>query len=224
MARTAQARFLLYHPAGTGLNTRMTTAFPPSPAMTGQARAPAAHKSFEAQLAAVGRDRDKQAFLSLFDHFAPRLKSFLMKGGATPEQAEELVQEVMLTVWNRAATYDPARAGAATWIFTIARNRRIDALRKTGRPEVDINDAAYIADETLPQPDQAVIQSDRTQKIAEAMKTLPKEQSEVVYKAFFEDKTHREIAEETKLPLGTIKSRLRLALDRLRPQLRKDML
>lgn len=202
----------------------MTTAIPPRPEMTGKLLAFADNDSFEEQLAAVGRDKNQQAFLHLFDHFAPRLKSFLMKGGASPEQAEELVQDVMLTVWNRAATFDPAKARAGTWIFTIARNKRIDALRKTGRPEVDINDAAYIADDTLPPPDQAAIDADQAKQIAEAMKTLPKEQSDVVYKAFFEDKTHMEIAAETKLPLGTIKSRLRLALDRLRPHLRRDML
>lgn len=176
---------------------------------------------FGALLQAVGQKQDKSAFIQLFNHFAPRIKSFLIKGGAKPEQAEELAQEAMMTVWTRAATYDPKQANAGTWIFTIARNKRIDALRKTGRMIVGIEDPAYIPDET-PHADTGILDSERTAKLAEAIRDLPPEQSALIRKSFFEDKTHAQIAEEEKIPLGTVKSRLRLAMDRLRPKLGRE--
>lgn len=208
--------FPLYPPPRTGLNAGMIATLPTTAAP--------ANDSFEALLVAVGKTRDREAFIRLFNHFAPRLKSFLMKGGASPSQAEELAQETMLSVWTRSTSYDPAKANASTWIFTIARNKRIDSFRRTRRVEVDINDAAYISDDNVASPDQGIIDSDRTEKIAAIVKTLPPEQAEVIHKAFFEDKTHMQIADETKLPLGTIKSRIRLAMDRLRPLLQKDAL
>ncbi len=210
--------FSLYPPPGTRLNATMNTAPIPAPLI------PPASDSFENLLLAVGNDRDRDAFIRLFNHFAPRLKSFLMKGGATPSVAEELVQETMLSVWTRATSYDPAKANAGTWIFTIARNKRIDALRRTRRFEMDIDDAAYIRDENAASPDQGIIDSDRTQKVAAIIETLPPEQAALIRKAFFEDKTHMQIAAETRLPLGTVKSRIRLAMDRLRPHLQKDAL
>lgn len=180
--------------------------------------------SFETLLSAVGQQRDRDAFITLFNHFAPRLKSFLMKKGATPDHAEELTQETMLTVWNKAAGYDPKQAGASTWIFTIARNKRIDSLRKNSRVEFDSGDPAFVPDDMGPAPDRQVIDSDRTEQVAAALKTLPPEQADLIRKAYFEDKTHYEIASEIKIPLGTVKSRLRLALERLHRQLGQDLL
>lgn len=180
--------------------------------------------SFETLLSAVGQRRDRSAFITLFNHFAPRLKSFLMKKGATPDHAEELAQETMLTVWNKAAGYDPKQAGASTWIFTIARNKRIDSLRKNSRVEFDFGDPAFVPDDMAPAPDRQVIDSDRTEQVAAALKTLPPEQADLIRKAYFEDKTHHEIASEIKIPLGTVKSRLRLALERLHRQLEQDLL
>lgn len=174
---------------------------------------------FNALLHAVGQKKDRAAFIALFHHFAPRLKSFLMKKGATPEHAEELAQETMLSVWNKAAQYDPARASASTWIFTVARNRHIDSMRRGTRPDIDINDPAFILADTAPTPDENSIAINRAEKVAAALMTLPPEQSDVIRKSFFEDKTHAEIAAETKIPLGTIKSRLRLAMDRLQKHL-----
>lgn len=220
MLYSARSRrsFFLYPPRGKGFNVPMSTpSLPSSPALP-------ANDSFEDLLLAVGKKRDRDAFVRLFNHFAPRIKSFLMKGGASPSQAEELVQETMLTIWTRAAGYDPAKAGASTWIFTIARNKRIDSLRRTRRIEVDVNDAAYVSDENATSPDQGMIDSDRTEKIADVLKILPQEQADLIHKAFFEDKTHMQIATETGLPLGTVKSRIRLAMDRLRPSLQKDAL
>jgi RNA polymerase sigma factor (sigma-70 family) len=183
-----------------------------------------ANDSFEDLLYNVGQKQDRTAFIQLFNHFAPRIKSFLMKGGARSEQAEELAQETMLNVWTKAGGYDPKQANASTWIFTIARNKRIDALRKTGRVQYDTNDPAYIPDDVTQSADKTVLNTERMAKIADVLKNLPPEQADLIRKAYFEDKTHMEIAAETKIPLGTVKSRLRLALDRLRPQLGQEYL
>lgn len=169
---------------------------------------------FRELLLAVGARQDRAAFAELFDYFAPRIKSFLMKGGATPDAADELAQETMITVWQRAESFDPAKASASTWIFTIARNKRIDAIRKMPRPEVDASDLE-LADDS-PSAAAAIAQEEENDIMARAIQSLPPEQADLLYKSFFEDKTHADIAKETSLPLGTVKSRIRLALDRLR--------
>lgn len=165
-------------------------------------------------LLAVARHQDKDAFAELFEYFAPRIKSFLMKGGAAPDQADELAQETMITVWQKAGSFDPAKSSASTWIFTIARNKRIDAIRKTPRPEMDA-DELDIADDA-PTAAAAIAQDEESDIMARAIQSLPPEQADLLYKSFFEDKTHADIAKETNLPLGTVKSRIRLALERLR--------
>ncbi len=170
---------------------------------------------FRDLLLAVGRNKDKEAFAELFDYFAPRIKSFLMKGGASPDAADELAQETMITIWQRAQSYDPAKAGASTWIFTIARNKRIDALRKQVRPEFDPADPLTVVDDT-PDASDTIARGEEMDAMETAIQSLPPEQAELLYKSFFEDKTHADIAEETKLPLGTVKSRIRIALEKLR--------
>ena len=172
---------------------------------------------FNALLCSVGESKDKDAFIQLFQHFAPRIKSFLIKGGADPETADELAQETMLTIWNKAESYNPGQAAASTWIFTIARNKRIDALRKTKRHDPNPSDPLLVEDDA-PNPRQNIIQNDDSRVLAEALKNLPEEQAMLIRKSFFEDKSHVAIAEETGIPLGTVKSRIRLALERLRKQ------
>ncbi|MGC6537020.1 MAG: sigma-70 family RNA polymerase sigma factor [Candidatus Puniceispirillaceae bacterium] len=163
----------------------------------------------------VGRDRDRSAFAELFSYFAPRLKSFLLRLGTDMSTAEELAQEAMIMVWRRAETYDPAQAGASTWIFTIARNKRIDRLRRDGRPLPDMLDPAMMPDQ--PETgDQAVSRHEEEEKLRLALKKLPEEQAKMIFAAYYEEKSHREIAEESGLPLGTVKSRIRLALSRMR--------
>jgi RNA polymerase sigma-70 factor (ECF subfamily) len=127
--------------------------------------------------------------------------------------AEECTQEVMATLWQKAHLYDPTRASAATWIFTIARNRKIDALRKMRRPEPE--DLPWGPDDTPDQEDVLALQQE-SKKLEEAITTLPPKQKDLIERAYFGDLSHSEIAAETGLPLGTIKSRIRLALDRLR--------
>ncbi len=162
----------------------------------------------------VAENRNKESFVELFEHFAPRVKSFLMKGGTPEDVADELAQETMLTVWNKASSYNPAQAAASTWIFTIARNKKIDAFRKTGRFEVASTDPEMLQAEDSPGLD--AMRAEETEAIADAIATLPEEQAMLLRKSFFEDKSHADIAKETGLALGTVKSRIRLALERLR--------
>jgi RNA polymerase sigma-70 factor, ECF subfamily len=163
---------------------------------------------------AIAVRADKAAFATLFRHFAPKVKGYLAKLGAGA-QAEELTQEVMLTIWRKAASFDRRQASVSTWLFTIARNRRIDAIRKERRPELDPEDPMLVP-EPPQSPDEQLQARDREARVAEAIKTLPAEQAELLRQAFYLAKSHSEIAAETGLPLGTVKSRLRLAFGRLR--------
>lgn len=161
----------------------------------------------------IRNDNDTSAFAELFAHFAPRVKAFLMKSGADATLAEECSQEVMATLWQKAHLFDPSRASVATWIFTIARNRKIDALRKQKRPEPE--DLTWGPEAEPDQEDVLTLQQE-SQQLGEAMASLPVKQRELIEKAYFGDLSHSEIAAQTGLPLGTIKSRIRLALERLR--------
>ena len=161
----------------------------------------------------IQADQDQRAFAELFAHFAPRVKAFLMKSGASPSMAEECTQEVMATLWHKAHLFDPSRASVATWIFTIARNKKIDALRKQRRPEPE---NLEWGPEAEPEAADILVLQQESQQLTEAMTALPSQQRELVEKAYFGDLSHSEIAAETGLPLGTIKSRIRLALSKLR--------
>lgn len=207
--------FPLYHVPETGLNAGMAkeadNRLKKQSGLEG-----AVPVTFDDLLVAVGQTRNRDAFVRLFEHFAPRVKSFLMKAGMAPDQADELAQETMLTVWHRAASYDPARAGAGTWIFTIARNKRIDFLRR-GAATVSAGALdPLLADENADLPDDVAARAEEDRILSAALGELPADQAVLVRKAFFEDKSHSDIAAETNLPLGTVKSRLRLAMDRLR--------
>jgi RNA polymerase sigma-70 factor (ECF subfamily) len=166
-----------------------------------------------AHMTRIRDHQDQTAFAELFDHFAPRVKGFLMNSGADASLAEECAQEVMATCWHKAHMFDPARASVATWIFTIARNRKIDALRKQRRPEPE--DLAWGPEEEPDQADVLAVQQE-SETLGRAIAELPPAQRELIQKAYFGDLTHSEISVQTGLPLGTIKSRIRLALERLR--------
>ena len=161
----------------------------------------------------IKTNKSEAAFARLFYHFAPRVKAFLIKSGADVGLAEECAQEVMVTVWNKAHLFDPSRASASTWIFTIARNKKIDALRKQLRPTPD--DLGW-GPEHEPDQEEMVGLQQETEKLGQAIAKLPDKQRVLVERAYFEEMSHNEIAEATGLPLGTIKSRIRLALERLR--------
>ena len=168
---------------------------------------------YAALLIAVRDSGDKAAFATLFRHFAPRIKAFLMKSGASAALAEECAQDVMATLWQKSHLFDPSRASVATWVFTIARNRRIDALRKSRRPEPE--DLPW-GPEAEPDQAEAMEMQQETDRLGAALAQLPAKQRVLIERAYYGDLTHSEIAAETGLPLGTIKSRIRLALDRLR--------
>lgn len=172
-------------------------------------------------LRAAGR-RDKEAFRALFERYAGRVKAYMMRSGAAPQDADEIVQDVMVAVWRRAETFDPARAGAATWIFAIARNRRIDLIRRARRPAPDPADPLFRPD---PEPDglDLVSQAQREARLRESVAALSPEQRAVLVAAFYDGLSHGEIARAQGLPLGTVKSRIRLAFGRLRDVLGDDL-
>lgn len=179
-------------------------------------RASADEQNWTALLLAVRDQQDKVAFAALFRHFAPRVKGFLMKSGMSAALAEECAQDVLATLWQKSHLFDPTRASVATWVFTIARNRRIDAARRAARPEPE--DLPW-GPEAEPDQQEALEMAQETERLGAALALLPEAQRALIEKAYFGELTHTEIAVETGLPMGTIKSRIRLALDKLRAQL-----
>lgn len=176
-------------------------------------------ESLRELLQTVAESQDKSAFSQLFAFFAPRLKSFYLRGGAGDAAAEEMVQETMLLVWRKASLYDAAIAGASTWIFAIARNQRIDRIRRERR-FTQLEDHMLDGEEAEgPKGDETVYASQSESRLHEAIQDLPPQQVEVLQMSFFENKSHSEIAEMLKLPVGTVKSRLRLAFGKLRTSL-----
>lgn len=165
---------------------------------------------------------DREAFAALFQVYAPKIKGYLLRLGAPPAQAEELAQDVMITVWQKAGQFDSGQASVSTWLYTIARNRRIDVIRRERRPEFDPEDPLLVPEPEV-QPDAALTAADREARLHAAMKDLPEEQARLLRQAFFEAKSHSEIAAVTGLPLGTVKSRLRLAFARLKKALEGEV-
>ncbi|MFD2262131.1 sigma-70 family RNA polymerase sigma factor [Lacibacterium aquatile] len=173
-------------------------------------------------IARIVSEQSRTAFAELFEHFGPRVKTYLMRQGASSAEAEEVLQEVMLALWRRADTFDPALSSVATWVYAIARNKRIDHLRRSHRAEFDPNDPLLTGESYIDGADvflEAARDVDRLQK---AVETLSPEQSTLIKMAYYEDKSHASIADETSLPLGTVKSRIRLALKHLRITLGDD--
>lgn len=169
-------------------------------------------------LARVAQNGDRDAFAALFSHFAPRIKTIMRKGGADDALAEDLAQEAMLTVWRKAALFDSGRGSAAGWIFTIARNLRIDRLRgQPAQPFFDIEGLELTADGM--DGEAAAHDSFVGAKVKAAIESLPENQRAVVRLCFIEDLAHGPIAQKLGIPVGTVKSRLRLAYERLRSEL-----
>lgn len=164
---------------------------------------------------AIADRQSRAAFAELFRRLGPKIKGYVRRLGADSALAEDLAQDVMLTIWRRAKLFDPAKASVNAWVFTIARNRRIDVLRRQNRPEPDPNDPMLVR-EAEPLPDQGVTTGQESVLVRNAMRTLPPEQAELLKMAYYEEKSHSMIAEELELPLGTVKSRLRLAMGKLR--------
>ena len=168
---------------------------------------------------AIATHGDRNAFAALFDHFAPRVKSFLMRRGASEAQAEDCTQDVMVTIWKKANLFNPQRAAASTWIFTIARNRHIDLVRKQNRPiptDYQPQDAFEADGADIYSKQQDVV------LLNKAMEDLPEKQRDIIQQAFLGELSHQEIANHSGLPLGTIKSRIRLAIERMRHTMKAE--
>ena len=163
----------------------------------------------------IATRKDKTAFSSLFKLVGPRIKGYLMKLGSNDIVAEDLLQEVMLTVWRKSDTFDRNKAAVSTWLFTIARNKRIDMIRKEIRPQLDPNDPMLTPNQE-DSADNIYGSKQESIKITDAIKMLPEEQSKLIKMTYYEDKSHSIIAKELKMPLGTVKSRIRLASTRLK--------
>ncbi|MDR3508018.1 MAG: sigma-70 family RNA polymerase sigma factor [Caulobacteraceae bacterium] len=185
---------------------------------SGPADDPAVHAEC---IEAIAARADRAAFARLFSYFAPRVKAYLARLGLDGAQAEEIAQEVMVTVWRKAASFDRRQGSPSTWIFRIARNRRIDVFRRDRRGDLDAHDPAL---QPVPEvaPDQATETADREAQVRQAVAQLPDDQRDLVRAAFYEDLSHSQIAERTGMPLGTVKSRLRLAFGKLRLRLEGD--
>ena len=185
-------------------------------------RPAASADAFADLVEAVARRRDGDAFAQLFAYYGPRVKAYFRRLGTADDAAEELMQDVMLTLWRRAEMFDRNRASVATWLFTVARNRRVDVLRREYRPQVDANDPALVGSAAPPAADERLEADQAERRLRQALATLPAEQAEMVRQSYFRDRSHSVIAEEMRLPLGTVKSRLRLALARLRSALKDE--
>ena len=159
--------------------------------------------------------KDKTAFSELFKLVGPRIKGYLMKLGSSDVAAEDILQEVMLTVWRKSETFDRSKAAVSTWLFTIARNKRIDMLRKEIRPQLDPLDPMLSPNQEAA-ADDIYGSNQEAMKISKAIEQLPTDQAVLIKMTYYEDKSHSIIADELKMPLGTVKSRIRLASTRLR--------
>jgi RNA polymerase sigma-70 factor (ECF subfamily) len=214
--------------AGSYLHDRRTRRVRPAARLivlneTGQKEIAPSPEELVRLIRAVAKDQDRNAFAHLFAYFAPRVKTFLVRSGLVDSMAEEVTQEIMLALWRKASYFDPCRAGVSTWVFTIARNQCIDRLRRTrSRPANLMVDPSDEPDEPLSGED-ITIAAEREKEVRKALKSLSDEQSTIVHLSYFAEKPHTEIAQELGIPLGTVKSRIRLALNRLRTLLDNDL-
>lgn len=183
-------------------------------------RAVSPSRAFDDLVVRVASDRDRDAFVALFDHYAPRVKALLIRGGATASAAEELAQETLLAVWRKAHLFDPARASAAAWIFTIARNLRIDSVRR-GSPALHDLDFSLGSEEPA-QPDNILSGVQDAERVRAAMRALNADQAQAIEMAFFQEQTHTEISRALGVPLGTVKARIRFGMMKLRAFIERD--
>jgi RNA polymerase sigma-70 factor, ECF subfamily len=178
----------------------------------------AARERFADLMEKVANASDREAFAELFRYYAPRLKSYLTRQGASAGESEEIVQDVMMTVWRKAEMFDRAQASVSTWIFRIARNRRIDRFRRARKPDLDPQEP-MILPASFEDPGARLDAEDVERTVRAALSELPEEQLQLLKMAFYEGLTHRDIAERLNLPLGTVKSRIRLAFGKMKGKL-----
>ena len=170
----------------------------------------------------IAENRDREAFSRLFTHFAPLIKAFALNGSPiAASHADELVQEVMIKVWQKASGFNPHKAAASTWIYTIARNCRTDTFRRLQKFDTPVSAEDIWPDEVEDTPLAAMQQRRDEVKVRELLQQLPHEQAQILAKVYMEGKSHSEVAEDLDLPLGTVKSRVRLAMQKLQLMVEK---
>ena len=172
---------------------------------------------FQALIEAIAVKRDRKSFGKLFDYYAPRLNGYLQKMGINAETAEEVIQDVMITIWRKADLFDPKKSSVSTWIYRIARNRSIDVIRKNKLEFLDFDNSNIDIEQNVYEEEQDLLE--REKNMQQALTLLPSEQLELVRLAFFEGLSHIQIAAKTGLPLGTVKSRIRLGFSRLKKEI-----
>jgi RNA polymerase sigma-70 factor (ECF subfamily) len=166
-------------------------------------------------LRSVAQHRDRHAFEQLYGYFAPRIKSYMLRQGADETSADDLAQETMIQIWRKASHYDPGKAAVTTWVFSVARNLQIDRLRKHKLHEVELKTDSTFSSEQLHYNEQFEKHPD-AERLRTLIGRLPEDQMDVVQLAFFEGLSHTEVSFRLAIPIGTVKSRLRLAFDKLR--------
>jgi RNA polymerase sigma-70 factor (ECF subfamily) len=164
-------------------------------------------------IAEVAQNQSRAAFATLFNSYGPKLKTYFLRKGVAGGAAEDLVQEVMLLVWTKARQFDPSRASASAWVYTIARNRRVDLFRRE-RSSGELRLDPVPESERTPEDQLGVAQTEH--RLRGALSALPADQAELVRLSFYDERSHAEIASRLRLPLGTVKSRLRRAAAQLR--------
>jgi RNA polymerase sigma-70 factor (ECF subfamily) len=189
--------------------------------LAGEALAEEDRIRFAELLVAVAEKQDRAAFSELFSYYAPRVKSYLMRLGSDNAQAEEISHDVMVTVWRKASLFDRSQASVSTWIFRIARNRRIDVFRRTKKPDLDPEETMLLPS-GVEAPDARVDAMETEARVRAAMKDLPGEQLQLLQLSFYEGLSHSEVAAKLDVPLGTVKSRIRLAFSKMKANLDED--
>lgn len=169
-------------------------------------------------VSAIAQLRCRHAFGDLFEFFGPRLKTYFMKTGLSGEQAEDVIQDVMIQVWRKADQYKADRASVSGWVFMLAKSRMIDGLRKTRAPELDPDDP-ILHPSAEPAPETTLQIRETSGHLRDLIRDLPEEQQVVLRASFYQGLSHSEIAKRFELPLGTVKSRLRLAVAAMRNEL-----
>lgn len=204
-------------------NSQLVTETTRPPAVKASVDQAALKEQMRENLTLIGANRDEQAFADVYSYFAGRVKSFLIGKGMNEDSAEELMQEIMLIIWRRAESYDRTKAAASTWIFTIARNRHIDFLRGNNRIEVELDDEILELETTERDIQEKHVDNEyAAQRLALALEKLPREQRQVMHLSYFRGKSHGAIAQWLDLPIGTVKSRIRLAMQAVRTQLKSE--
>ena len=204
-------------------NLPLTTETKHPPAVKANVDQAALKERMRENLALIGSNRDEKAFSEVYDYFAGRVKSFLIGKGMNEDSAEELMQEIMLIIWRRAESYDRTKAAASTWIFTIARNRHIDFLRGNNRIEVELDDEILELETTERDIQERHVDNESAaQRLMYALEKLPQEQRQVMHLSYFRGQSHGAIARWLDLPIGTVKSRIRLAMQAVRTQLKSE--